>query len=148
MSKRINMKQLEAMQKEGKVRGYRVLQQQPTELNRQLSKTTAKRSKQKDWISWNLQYWCNEKALSLEEEFQFNPDRKWRLDWAIPALKIGIEYEGVMSDKSRHTTAVGYTNDANKYNSAQARGWKVLRFTALNYKTIISELNKIYSHDQ
>ena len=27
-------------------------------------------------------------------------------------------------------------------NAAQALGWKVLRFTALNYKDLITELNK------
>ncbi|MBU7576482.1 MAG: hypothetical protein KAF40_00325 [Flavihumibacter sp.] len=146
MSKRITMKQLEALQKEGKLKGFKVLQEKPTELNRKVSAASRSRSKEKDWISFNLQYWCNQQAVGLEHEYQFNPNRKWRLDWAIPSLMIAIEYEGVMSEKSRHTQAVGYTNDTNKYNCAQSRGWRVLRFTALNYKSLITELNKIISH--
>lgn len=36
------------------------------------------------------------------------------------------------SNKSRHTTGTGYTEDCNKYNLAQVNGWLVLRFTAMN----------------
>jgi very-short-patch-repair endonuclease len=107
-----------------------------------------KKNKHLDWMGWNLLYWCNEHAVILEEEYQFNPERKWRFDWAIPSLKIAIEYEGgIFMEKSGHTSARGMTKDADKYNSAQALGWIVLRFTALNYKNLIIELNKIYGKE-
>lgn len=76
-------------------------------------------------------------------EYAFHPERKWRFDFAIPELKIGIEYEGLLSDKSRHTTVKGYTNDSEKYNAAQMLGWRVLRYTAINYKQLASDLNGI-----
>ena len=101
-----------------------------------------KESKEKDWMAWNLMYWCNQHAVELKSEFRFDEVRKWRFDFCIPSLMIGIEYEGLMSEKSRHTTAKGFTGDTEKYNQAQQLGWKVLRFTALNYKTLITELNK------
>lgn len=101
-----------------------------------------KGDKAKRWMSKNIHLWCIQKHVSLEKEHKFHPDRKWRFDWAIPEIMIAIEYEGVFSEISRHTTAKGYTGDADKYNSAQALGWKVLRFTAMNYKTLITELNK------
>ena len=47
------------------------------------------------------------------------------------------------SEKSRHTTITGYTEDANKYNEAQKLGWKVLRYTAINYKNITQDLKEI-----
>lgn len=103
---------------------------------------TKRASKEKDWMGWNLLYWCNEKAVTLEEEYRFMEDRRFRFDWAIPSLKIAIEYEGLFSEKSGHTTPKGYTKDADKYNSAQQLGWIVLRFTPLNYKNLLAELNK------
>ena len=47
-----------------------------------------------------------------------------------------------MSKKSRHVTAKGFTGDTEKYNAAQSLDWKVLRYTVLNYETLICELNK------
>ena len=80
-----------------------------------------------------------------ETEYKFHPERKWRFDFAIPELKVGIEYEGLISEKSRHTTVTGFTNDAEKYNAAQAIGWRVLRYTALNYRNLGKDLNEMVS---
>jgi hypothetical protein len=73
-------------------------------------------------------------------EHKFSESRKFRFDIAIIDKKIGIEYEGLMSAKSRHTTMTGFTNDTSKYNLAQLEGWKVLRYTALNYKQFVEDL--------
>lgn len=74
------------------------------------------------------------------EEMEFHPERKFRFDWAIPSVKIAIEYEGVFASKSRHTTVSGYTEDCVKYNEAIKLGWKVLRYTAKNYKNLEKDL--------
>jgi very-short-patch-repair endonuclease len=74
------------------------------------------------------------------EELQFHDVRKFRFDWAIPSMKIAIEYEGIFSKKSGHTTVGGYTKDCDKYNLATLEGWKVLRYTAKNYKQISNDL--------
>jgi len=100
------------------------------------------RSVEKDWIAWNLWYWCNENAYTLEDEFKFHVERKWRFDWCIPALKLAIEYNGIFSNKSRHTTVTGYTGDMEKLNAAQSDGWTVLQFTPLNYKNLHRSLEK------
>jgi hypothetical protein len=76
-------------------------------------------------------------------ELQFDEVRKFRFDWAIPSLKIGIEYEGIMSTKSRHTTISGYSKDIEKYNLAITLGWRVLRYTAKNYKDLETDLIKL-----
>ena len=74
------------------------------------------------------------------EELQFHDVRQFRFDWAIPQWKLAIEYEGLMSKKSGHTTIGGYTKDCIKYNLAQLEGWKVLRYTAKNYQQLSNDL--------
>ena len=64
-------------------------------------------------------------------EYKFHDKRKWRFDFAIPDRKIALEYEGIASSKSRHTTLKGYSNDCIKYNEASKLGWKVYRFTVI-----------------
>lgn len=129
-------KDIEQFQKKGKIRGFII---SPTKGGAPVAK---KPSKQKEWILLNLQYWCNERSVTLEHEVMFDNDRRWRFDWAIPAYNVAIEYEGIYSGKSRHTTHIGFNGDIEKYNRAAQLGWKVIRFTASNYKTLISELDK------
>ncbi len=101
-------------------------------------------SVQKEYITLNLQYWCNERGLELVLEHKFHPTRKYRADWAIPALKLLLEYEGLFSEKSRHTTKAGYSADTEKYTEAAKLGWTVFRYTAMNYKNLMSDLNETY----
>jgi very-short-patch-repair endonuclease len=131
---------IEQLQKQGKIRSYTI---PPKNNSHNSVKNIPQRSKEKEWLSWNIPYWCNEHCVTLETEFSFHPARKWRFDWAIPALKIAVEYEGIFSEKSRHTTFQGYNADTDKYNTAAAMGWKVIRLTAKNYKTVLNILNNI-----
>jgi very-short-patch-repair endonuclease len=71
----------------------------------------------------------------FEKEFRFHKTRKWRFDWCYPEQKIAIEFEGIFSTKSRHTTVKGYSRDAEKYNQATLHGWSVYRFTAIMVDT-------------
>lgn len=82
------------------------------------------------------------KLLGIEyvKEKKFHPDRRWKFDFAIPSKMIAIEYEGLMSDKSRHTSITGFSKDSEKYNKAQQLGWKVFRYTALTYKNLVTDL--------
>lgn len=82
-------------------------------------------------------------GVEVVEEFRFHSTRKWRFDFAIPEKKIAIEYEGVFGGKSRHTTVIGYTADAEKYNEAAKLGWKVLRYTAKTYGKLIEDLKQL-----
>ncbi len=78
--------------------------------------------------------------IPFEIEYKFHPERKWRFDFAIIDKKIAIEFEGIFSKKSRHTTVMGYTNDLTKYNAGVALGWSILRYSAANYKNFIEDL--------
>lgn len=76
-------------------------------------------------------------------ELKFHDVRKFRFDVAILDLKIAIEYEGLNSKKSGHTTITGYTSDCTKYNLAQIDGWRVMRYTVINYKDFPKDLNQL-----
>lgn len=131
--------QLLALQKKGLIKGFT-----STKMVKPIAKVKGSNvgCKQVQWMRWNLQYWCNEKALTLEEEYRFHPEKRYRADFAIPSLKVLIEYEGLNSEKSGHTTIGGYTKDTEKYNLAQSMGWRIIRVTVVNYKTVLQELQK------
>lgn len=82
------------------------------------------------------------KSLKIEyvKEYRFHEKRRFRFDYAIPDKKIAIEYEGLFSAKSGHTTKSGYTKDCEKYNLALVNGWRVLRYTALNYNDLLNDI--------
>lgn len=79
-------------------------------------------------------------GLEFRSEFRFDKVRMFRFDWAVPDQKIAIEFEGIISDKSRHTTIGGFSTDCVKYNMAQCLGWKVLRYTVVNYQDFETDL--------
>ena len=83
------------------------------------------------------------KSLNIEvvPEYKFLPDRKFRADWYIPSLSLLIEYEGIMSAKSRHTSVTGYSKDSEKYNLATLAGYRILRYTTMNYKDLPKHLD-------
>jgi hypothetical protein len=64
-------------------------------------------------------------------EYKFLEDRKFKFDWFIPSKNCAIEYEGIFSGISRHTSIVGYNNDCEKYTLASLKGYKVIRITAM-----------------
>lgn len=82
-------------------------------------------------------------GLKFVSEFQFDEVRKFRFDWAVPDLMIAIEYEGIFSEKSGHTTLSGYKKDIDKYNLAVKKGWKLLRYAAHNYLEIEDDLKAL-----
>lgn len=141
MSIRFTIAQLDKLVAEGKIRGYYAPKTSHSGQGRRVGKHFKKAHPAKDWMAEELLAWCQNRGIVLHEEYNFNPLRRWRADWCIPDLKILIEYEGLSAKKTGHTTSEGFTANTEKYNSAQALGWKVLRFTYRNYKDLIDELN-------
>jgi very-short-patch-repair endonuclease len=139
MSTRLTISDLERLKTEGKIQGYvdsRKLKVKNSKLKVQ------KGSKIKGWIELNLKYWCQAKGLTLLKEHRFDKVRKWRFDFAIEEKKIAIEYNGIMSEKSRHTTIGGYSGDMDKVTQASIMGWTILQYTPLNFKNLINDLEK------
>lgn len=136
-------KHLRKLLSDGKIRGYRI-----TLLSKrhERKKFLQNNGIQKYWMEMRLQELCVNRSIKLVPEYQFLNNRKFRFDWAFPDLRIAIEYEGIFSEKSRHTNKIGYSRDAEKYNSAANRGWKVFRYTAINYKNMVKDLEQCISN--
>lgn len=71
------------------------------------------------------------KAPAFVREYPFHPERRWRFDFAWPDHMLAVECEGLTAptQKSRHTTNEGFSEDCVKYNAAALLGWRVLRYT-------------------
>ena len=84
-------------------------------------------------------------GCEIKPEHSFFPGRKWRLDFAIVDLKIGIEIEGGVWANGRHTRGKGFIEDMQKYNAAVTLGWAILRFTPqdLNKITTFETVKKV-----
>lgn len=84
------------------------------------------------------------KAVGLpqpEREYRFHPERKWRFDYAFPALRLAVEVEGGFFARKgskkcpacgllppgRHSTGAGQRADLEKYNAATVLGWRLIR---------------------
>lgn len=66
-----------------------------------------------------------ELGIATEAEYQFHPERKWRFDLASLEHRVGFECNGHFAGKH----GAGWSNDAEKINTAQMMGWRVLVFT-------------------
>jgi hypothetical protein len=100
-------------------------------------------TKEVQWVENELRAWCEKKGFELVPEFRFDPTRKWRIDWYVKELNACCEYEGIVSSKSRHTTIGGYSGDTDKYREVAKMGFLLLRYTALNFRNIIADLEEI-----
>ena len=73
---------------------------------------------------------CKTEGVSVQREYVFHPTRKWRFDFAIPAIKLGIEIDGaIWMPQTGHSSGAGITRDIEKINAAIGLGWSVLRFS-------------------
>lgn len=110
-------------------------------------------------MHWDLKYWCEGTDYIVVPELKFDKKRRYRLDFAILKrvteeqarnfeygkgnIVAGVEYEGIFSEKSRHTNKIGYSKDTDKYRLAAMKGWPVLRYTTLNYQNLLNDLEKL-----
>ena len=72
------------------------------------------------------------RAVGLPEpvpEHRFDPERRWRFDWAWLEAGVALEREGAVWVNGRHTRGSGFIKDMEKYNRAAVLGWKVIRAT-------------------
>lgn len=85
--------------------------------------------------------------LRAVKEHRFHDTRRWRFDYAIPSEKIAIEVEGGIwlrnEKQSRHTRGSGFVKDMEKYNTATAMGWKLIRIVPGDYASAVNYIGMI-----
>lgn len=75
-----------------------------------------------------------------EHPFAESIGRKWRIDFAWPDVKVGVEIEGGVyrpgggTALGGHNSATGFQKDIEKYNSANDLGWRIYRFTGVDLR--------------
>lgn len=72
------------------------------------------------------------KAYKLPEpvrEYRHIPDRLFRLDFAWPDYRIGVEVQGQIWSKGGHSSGTGITRDCEKRNLGNLEGWTLLEVT-------------------
>ena len=77
-------------------------------------------------------FWCKAfKLAAPRREFEFHPTRHWRLDFAWPELRAGVEVEGGiwMPGGGAHSRPMNIRRDVEKGNALTMLGWHVLRVT-------------------
>ena len=70
------------------------------------------------------------------KEYRFHGERMWRFDYAFPAYKVALEVEGGVFTQGRHIRPKGFLGDVEKYNAAAVAGWRVLRTTPRELRTM------------
>ncbi len=87
-------------------------------------------------IPLDLRIHCRARRLPEPvPEHRFDAARRWRFDWAWPALRLAVEVEGLVYPKAgqtgvhggRHVSLTGFRADVEKYAAAFVAGWAVLR---------------------
>lgn len=133
---------MEKKKADGKIRDYNIQKSKQQSANGKIvTKLFQKKSPQKNFISETLLEFTQKRGLQLIEELKFALPRKFRFDWCIPneGWKLAFEYEGLTD----HGTIKGMMRDVEKYNMAQALGWRVIRLNFKNYKEVENEINKL-----
>ena len=59
------------------------------------------------------------------KEYRFDKMRKYRLDFAHPSTRIGIEINGGIWKKGGHSSGSGLTRDYKKINLLSSLNWRV-----------------------
>lgn len=73
-------------------------------------------------------------GMTPETQFQFHPERKWRLDFAFPDELVAVEIDGGIfaaengATAGKHARGAGRCKDMEKRNAAAELGWLVLNY--------------------
>ena len=63
----------------------------------------------------------------FKREYQFHPERKWRLDFAWPAERVGLEIDGGVFGRGGHHRYTGVKRDAEKAEALLRDDWLLYR---------------------
>ena len=68
----------------------------------------------------------------MVKEYAFHPERKWRLDFAWPSCRLGVEIHGFGAGgrAGGHQAIAGLAEDCTKAREAALCDWLVISFTS------------------
>jgi very-short-patch-repair endonuclease len=69
------------------------------------------------------------KLPAPELEHRFHSTRRFRLDYAWPEYRVGLEVDGGIWTSGAHGRGTGIMRDQEKTNLAAGLGWRILRCT-------------------
>lgn len=76
-------------------------------------------------------------GLPFEREYRAVPGRRFRLDFAWPEQRVGLEVEGGLFVQRRtgkrgigHTSTAALLRDCEKHSELAVAGWRLIRATA------------------
>jgi hypothetical protein len=75
-----------------------------------------------DIAAWEADY--------QERYLKSKRSKRYRLDFAHPDSRTGIEIQGGVYNRGRHVTGSGYERDCRKYNLAYTSGWTIFLLTS------------------
>lgn len=99
-----------------------------------LAKSRAKAKREQLESSMLLALRAHRLDKGVVQQHAFHPSRKYRFDFAWPAMKVALEVDGGTFSGGRHTRGAGYAADCEKLNEATILGWRVLRVTGAHIK--------------
>ena len=80
-----------------------------------------------DKFAYKMAEMHSEIHCEMTGEYQFDPNRKWRLDFAWPDKKVAVEIDGFGWG---HQSQQGMSGDNEKANRAVELGWRLFRFNS------------------
>lgn len=87
-------------------------------------------------------------GIAYEREYQFDPKRKWRVDFRILGTNLLVEINGgTWMVKSGHSTGKGIERDYEKSNAAQLLGFTYLQYTKKEIDNLVA-LDTIREYQQ
>lgn len=138
----MKLRDVELLLKNGRIRGFSSL---PVNNKKLPGKVPLTDTGPKVKLKRALEAWCRENGKPLFLEQRFHVKRMWRFDFLIPGPRpCALEYEGIYSERSRHTHFKGFSGDTDKYREAALAGITVLRYTADNIENVIQDLTTFY----
>jgi very-short-patch-repair endonuclease len=89
--------------------------------------------------------WAIHKGPALTKEVTFYPGRRFRFDYAHMATKVGIELDGGIFIRGRHSRGMGQAKDAEKGRLAWEKDWDCIHFTTacLTSENVLRAINKL-----
>jgi hypothetical protein len=70
--------------------------------------------------------WFAEHKLTPVAEHRFDPERRWRFDYAWPDAKVALEVQGGLFNGGRHSRGPALLKEHEKLNAAACAGWRIL----------------------